>query len=43
MTKIIIRTIGNRALYKSLYTSIDSETTHRTESGAARRCLAVRR
>jgi hypothetical protein len=42
-TRIIIRTIGNRSLYASLYSSIDSETRHRTVSGAARRLVKIAR
>ena len=43
MTKYTIRTVGNRALYRDLYESIDEETTHRTASGAAARLIALSR
>ena len=41
MTTITIRTIGNRSLYRSIYESIDSSTTHRTAGGAARRYMTL--
>jgi hypothetical protein len=41
MTDITIRTIGNRALYRSLYESIDSKTRHRSIGGAMRRIAQI--
>jgi len=43
MTKITIRTIGNRSLYRSLAESMDSESHHRTASGAVRRMIEIDR
>lgn len=43
MTKIIIRRVGNRALYRSLYESIDATTEHRTPTGATRRLVNLAR
>ena len=43
MTSITIRTVGNRSLYQHLYESIDSETHHRTASGAATRLMQIAR
>jgi hypothetical protein len=40
---IIIRTVGNRSLYRDLYAKIDSETKHRTASGAADRLIKIAR
>ena len=40
---IVIRTVGNRSLYRSLYEDIDSETKHRTASGALRRLEKISR
>ena len=39
--RITIRLVGNRSLYRDLYTAIDSETSHHTASGAARRMVAL--
>jgi hypothetical protein len=39
--QITIRTVGNRALYRSLYENIDSETSHHSIGGAVRRIKQI--
>lgn len=41
--QIVIRTIGNRALYRNLAESYDAETSHRTATGAAARLVKISR
>ena len=43
MSRITIRTVGNRSLYRSLYEAYDSETHHKTASGAATRLMRIER
>lgn len=43
MTNITIRTVGNRSLYRHLYESFDSETRHRTATGAVTRLMQIAR